>query len=40
LAELLPIETLLLGSGAVLLAMALGQHFNRRLLEAGEKPVA
>lgn len=40
LAELVPIETLLLGSGAVLLLMALGQHFNRRLLEAGEKPMA
>jgi DHA3 family macrolide efflux protein-like MFS transporter len=40
LAELVPIERLLLGSGAVLLAMAIGLPFNRRLIEAGKKPVA
>jgi len=40
LAELVPIELLLLGSGAVLLAMAIGLPFNRRLLEAGRKPEA
>jgi MFS transporter, DHA3 family, macrolide efflux protein len=40
LAELVPIERLLLGSGAVLLVMAIGLPFNRRLIEAGRKPVA
>lgn len=40
LADLVPIERLLLGSGAILLAMAIGLPFNRRLLEAGRKPEA
>jgi MFS transporter, DHA3 family, macrolide efflux protein len=40
LADLVPIERLLLGSGAILLAMAIGLPFNRRLLEAGIKPAA